>query len=120
MSLAAEEKAEIVELIRNELPRIIHYPSQRQDFDRELELRERIVRVEEELKRQRELMMEGFKRMDERFEAVDKRFEAVDKRFESFDKRFSLLQWTILAGFSLMTLFIGLLSYFSKTNFLQQ
>ena len=57
----------------------------------EIELRERILRVEEELKHQRELMMQGFKRMDERFEAVDQRFEAVDKRFEAVDKRFEAM-----------------------------
>ena len=65
----------------------------------EIELRERMIRVEEELKHQRELMQQGFVMMDKRFEelqhqmdkrfdAVDKRFEAVDKRFESMDKRF--------------------------------
>ena len=65
----------------------------------EIELRERMIRVEEELKHQRELMQQGFvmmdkrfeelqHQMDKRFEAVDKRFEAMDKRFESMDKRF--------------------------------
>ena len=58
----------------------------------EIELRERMVRVEEELKHQRELMREGFERMDERFAAqrtdTDKRFEQVDKRFEQVEKRF--------------------------------
>ena len=72
----------------------------------EIELRERMVRVEEELKHQRELMREGFAQMerrhqelradmlarfaqvDKRFEQVDKRFEQVDKRFEQVDKRF--------------------------------
>jgi len=76
----------------------------------EIELRERMVRVEEELKHQRELMREGFTQMDRRFEAmqttmdqrfgalqtsiaerfeqVEKRFEQVDKRFEQVDKRF--------------------------------
>ncbi|MCP5252112.1 MAG: hypothetical protein H6939_10440 [Burkholderiales bacterium] len=65
----------------------------------ELEIRERIVRVEEELKHQRELMMEGFHRIDKRFEQligemnarfaqVDKRFEQVEKRFEQMEKRF--------------------------------
>jgi len=65
----------------------------------EIELRERMIRVEEELKHQRELMQQGFVMMDKRFEelqhqmdkrfdAVDKRFEAVDKRFEAMDKRF--------------------------------
>ena len=65
----------------------------------EIELIERIVRVEEELKSQRELMLMGFeqtnkrfediqKYMDKRFEQIDKRFEQVDKRFEQIDKRF--------------------------------
>lgn len=58
----------------------------------EVELRERMVRVEEELKHQRELMKQGFEQMDRRFEAMqnqmDKRFELVDKRFEQVDKRF--------------------------------
>ncbi len=65
----------------------------------EIELRERMVRVEEELKHQRELMLllqqqmrESFERVDKRFEEVDKRFEAMqtsmDKRFEQMDKRF--------------------------------
>jgi len=54
----------------------------------EIELRERSVRVEEELKHQRELMREGFDAMERRFEQVDKRFEQVDKRFEQIDKRF--------------------------------
>lgn len=54
----------------------------------DLELRERLVRVEEELKHQRELMYEGFKQMEKRLEQIDKRFEQVDKRFEQVDKRF--------------------------------
>ncbi len=69
----------------------------------EIEMRERIIRVEEELKNQRELMIAGFKRMDERFEQVEKRFEQTDKRieqlqeemnrrFEQVDKRIEQLQ----------------------------
>ncbi|MEA2060297.1 MAG: hypothetical protein U9P10_07295 [Thermodesulfobacteriota bacterium] len=50
----------------------------------EIELRERMVRVEEELKNQRELMKLGFDQMSKRFDQVDKRFEQVDKRFDSF------------------------------------
>jgi len=58
----------------------------------ELDLRERTIRVEEELKHQRELMLEGFKQMEKRFEQVDKRFEQVDKRFEQVDKRIEQMQ----------------------------
>jgi len=54
----------------------------------EIELRERMVRVEEELKHQRELMRQGFEQMEKRFEQVDKRFEQMEKRFEQVDKRF--------------------------------
>jgi len=54
----------------------------------EIELRERMVRVEEELKNQRELMKQGFDLMDKRFEQVEKRFEQIDKRFEQVEKRF--------------------------------
>lgn len=78
----------------------------------EMELRERMVRVEEALQHQRELMYEGFKAMDKRFEALqlgmdkrfedlrvdmDKRFEAVDRRFEAMDKRFETVQTDIKA-----------------------
>lgn len=65
----------------------------------EIELRERMVRVEEELKHQRELIKTILVEMDKRFramqEGMDKRFDAVDKRFESMqqqmDKRFEEL-----------------------------
>ncbi len=54
----------------------------------EMELRERTIRVEEELSHQRELMQQGFREMDRRFEMTEKRFEQMDKRFEQIDKRF--------------------------------
>ena len=62
----------------------------------EIELRERMVRVEEELKHQRELIKTILVEMDKRFDAVDKRFEAtqeqMDKRFDAVDKRFEAMQ----------------------------
>jgi chaperonin cofactor prefoldin len=61
----------------------------------EIELRERMVRVEEELKHQRELIQTILVQMDKRFDAVDKRFEAlqleIDRRFEAIDKRFEVI-----------------------------
>ncbi len=126
--------------MRSELPRILYQtvPEKLVQPSNEMELRERMVRVEEELKHQRELMMEGFKRIDERFESIDKRFadlihymdqrfEAVDKRFEdlirymdkrfeSMDRRFSFLQWTIMAGFSGIGLFLGIITYLARAN----
>ena len=71
----------------------------------EVELRERTIRVEEELKHQRELMSEGFKQMEKRFEQVDKRFEQVDRRFEQMQKnidriasRHDRMQWLIFGS----------------------
>jgi chromosome segregation ATPase len=61
----------------------------------EIELRERMVRVEEELRHQRELMREGFAQMEKRFEQIDKRFEQIDKRLEQVDKRFESVQQDI-------------------------
>ena len=69
----------------------------------EIELRERLVRVEEAIKHQGELLQKTLDFMDVRFSAMDKRFEAVDKRFEELredmntrfeivDKRFEELR----------------------------
>jgi Fe2+ transport system protein B len=61
----------------------------------ELDIRERIVRVEEELKHQRELMLQGFEMSNKRFEEMrtdmNKRFEQVDKRFEQMDKHLTVI-----------------------------
>ncbi|MBL6986096.1 MAG: hypothetical protein ISR72_03450 [Methylobacter sp.] len=86
MALAQEDLDQIQDLIKkviSELPE-----SANANVRYELDLRERTIRVEEELKHQRELMLEGFKQMEKRFEQVDKRFEQVEKRFEQVDKRF--------------------------------
>ena len=50
----------------------------------EIELRERMVRVEEELKHQRELMKEGFEMMNKRFEQMDKRFKTLTTSTDRF------------------------------------
>jgi DNA-binding ferritin-like protein (Dps family) len=69
----------------------------------EIELRERMFRIEEELGHQRELIKTILVEMGKRFDAVDKRFESVqqdmdrhfdamEKRFEAVDKRFETAQ----------------------------
>ena len=65
----------------------------------EIELRERMVRVEEELKHQRDLMRQGFEAMDKRFEQVDKRFEDLIKRH---DQQFMRLTGFIATGVGLV------------------
>ena len=90
MALAQEDIEQIQWLIKktlSETPETLNA-----NVRYELDLRERTIRVEEELKHQRELMVEGFKQMEKRFEQVDKRFEQMhldmNKRFEQVDKRF--------------------------------
>ena len=86
MALAKEDIEQIQILIRDGISeRLLN---QNANVRYELDLRERTIRVEEELKHQRELMLEGFKQMEKRFEQVDKRFEQIDKRFEQVEKRF--------------------------------
>ncbi|MBU1903604.1 MAG: hypothetical protein KJ573_08430 [Proteobacteria bacterium] len=95
----------------------------------EIELRERLVRLEEAIKHQGDLIQKTldfmdvrFKAVDKRFEAVDKRFEnlradmnkrfeAVDRRFEAVDRRFNALQWLIGGGFTFLTVVVVLLKF---------
>ena len=90
MALAQEDVDQIQRLIKktlSETPETLNA-----NVRYELDLRERTIRVEEELKHQRELMVEGFKQMEKRFEQVEKRFEQVEKRFEQVDKRLEQMQ----------------------------
>jgi len=105
----------------------------------DIQLIERMTRIEEELRSQREILLKqnetmqfGFtqmdkrfesmqKQMDERFAAVDKRFDDVNKRFDDvnkrFDdvnKRFSMMMWMMTAGFSIIATVITLLSIFAR------
>jgi hypothetical protein len=59
--------------------------------ERELDLVERVVRVEEELKSLREVM---------------------ETRFESFEKRFSQILWTMSIGFTLLAALMGVFNFF--------
>ena len=82
------------------------------NLEREMDLRDRTLRVEEELKTQRELMREGFAQTEKRFEQIEKRFEMVDKRFEdmqhNMDRRFDEVHRSIRSG----QWFIGILVTF--------
>ncbi len=69
----------------------------------EVELRERMVRVEEELKHQRELMRQGFAQMDKRFEVAEQRHQELRQdilgRFELADQRDQELRQDMLGRF---------------------
>ena len=107
MENTMELSAQTLETIGQYVQRNLSTWLRNANLEREIELRERTVRVEEELKAQRELMREGFAQMDKRFEilqdSIDKRFEQVDKRFEDMSR--SQTRWfTVL---SLMLAIIG-------------
>jgi Fe2+ transport system protein B len=93
MALAQEDLEQIQHLIHQSIsvrPEVINA-----NVRYELEIRERIVRVEEELKHQRELMLQGFemsnKRADEFRADMSKHFEQVDKRFEQIEKHLTII-----------------------------
>lgn len=94
MSLAQEDLDQIQDLIKKIISESPEASNANVRY--ELDLRERTIRVEEELKHQRELMLEGFKQVDKRFEQMDKRFEQMDKRFEEMGRRFDrFMFWSL-------------------------
>lgn len=118
MALGPEDLKRIVDYAKPWLrDAILEIAGQR---PREIDTRllERMVRVEEELKAQRELMDKRFSAMDQRFDdmlaASDKRFADMrsysDKRFDDMrsysDKRFAALQWTLVVGFTVVTVLV--------------
>ena len=77
--------------------------------ERELDLVERVVRVEEELKNLREVMEERFQKVDERFEAQR---ELMNERFDHMVKRTSFSQWIIGISFTAVGVLMLVLNYF--------
>ena len=77
----------------------------------EIKIRERIVRVEEELKNQREILRDMMTGMEKRFEQVDKRFEEMRSDME---KRFGMMMWFTGLGLTFVTTFITGMMVFLK------
>lgn len=107
MALAQQDLQQIGEYVKEHIDEwIAEHSLGKPPVVYEIELRERMVRVEEELKHQRELMRQGFEQVDKRFEQVDKRFEQVDKRFDEMlkrhDKHFLWLVGFIATGVGLV------------------
>ncbi len=110
MALAEEDLDQIRRLIREEVQAQTAPPQGWVRYD--LELRERMVRVEEELKHQRELMEQGFRLMEKRFEQIDKRFEQVDKRFEQLTNRIDrFMRWSFALTLTVGGLVVAAIKY---------
>ncbi len=88
MNLGPEELQKIGDYVRLHLTEWLPRPT---TTEREINLVERIVRVEEELKSQRELMKQGF--------------EAVDKRFVS-------QQWMMGLGFTIIAALMAVFNFY--------
>ncbi|BCX82841.1 hypothetical protein MIT9_P2429 [Methylomarinovum caldicuralii] len=117
--MAQEDIEEIRRLIREELA--VRQPEALVRHD--LELRESLVRVEEELKHQRAdgaVMEKGFEQIDKRseietlntrFEQVDRHFEEMredmSKRLEQVDKHFEAIETSMDVRFYELTRRIG-------------
>ena len=69
----------------------------------EIELRERMVRVEEELRHQRELIQYIIEQMDKRFQQVDQHFLALTKRMDR------LLVWSFATTVTVGALIVAIL-----------
>ena len=111
MPLAQQDLQQIGEYVKNHISEWIAEQSLGKPPEvYELELRERMVRVEEALKHQHELMRQGFEQVDRRLELMaadmDKRFEQVDMRFNEMlarhDKHFFWLLGFITTGVGLV------------------
>ncbi len=103
MSLTSADLKQIEEHIKSNIGSWMGDVSlTKSSYFNEIELIERIVRVEEELKSQRELMLMGFEQMNKRFEQVDKRFEQVDKRFEDVNSKFTMMFAFMTLGFTIL------------------
>ncbi len=112
MNLSKDDLLQIENHIKSNIASWIEDTSfTKSHYFNEIELIERIVRVQEELKSQRELMLAGFEQSNKRFEDMqkytdkrfevmqenmDKRFEMIqnnmDKRFEQVDRNFEIIQ----------------------------
>ena len=95
MALAKEDIEHIKELIEAAVVAKSVFEPSLSNVRYEMEIRERIIRVEEELKHQRELMVQGFALMEKRLEANEaavnhlradtkKGFDALTRRIDRF------------------------------------
>jgi len=114
-NLAAEDLAYIEDHIKSQLGDWLAEQSLgKPPVVYEIELRERMVRIEEELKHQRELIKNILEQMDKRFEAVDRRFEAVqqsmDRRFDELTRRIDrFMVWSFATTLAVGSLVVATL-----------
>jgi predicted nuclease with TOPRIM domain len=97
-SFQGYSKQELFALFREFLE---EYYKEKEKELHEVSLIERVVRVEEELKSLR-------KEMSYRFEAL---LREMNARFEALEKRFNFLQWTMMLGFTILSILITVFNF---------
>lgn len=107
MELSQESLETIGSYIRHNLPTWLEQMDLPFRRERDIQLTERIVRVEEELKAQRELMQQGFAAMEKRFEQVERRFEEMNRRFADSARHINRRLATIVVVLTLIGLMGG-------------
>jgi len=82
----------------------------------EIDLVERIVRLDERFDAMQREMDGRFSHVEERFEFVQTQFAALqkqmDERFNAVDRRFTSLQWFMGVGFTLLAALMGIFNFF--------
>ncbi len=108
MALAQEDLEQIQWLIKKSLAETPEALNANVRY--ELDLRERTIRVEEELRHQRELMTDGFKQMDKRFEQIDKRFDQQHQEIMGLHYEIKpLMRWSFGALLTVGGLMVAIL-----------
>jgi superfamily II RNA helicase len=108
-NLRGYSKEELFTLFREFLE---EYYKQKEKELYEVSLIERIIRVEEELKNLRKEMEYLRKEMDYPFESL---LREMNARFEALEKRFNFLQWTMMLGFTFLSILITIFSFLFRS-----
>ncbi len=77
----------------------------------DIQLIERMTRIEEELRSQRELIQLGFNQMDKRFESMQNQMHV---RFDDVNRKFTMMMRMTSAGFTIILTVITLLTIFAR------
>ncbi|MBP9024264.1 MAG: hypothetical protein KBH06_13765 [Spirochaetes bacterium] len=100
MELTKEQLEQIGSYIESNFDRFSAKSNVIQLRSYDIQMIERMTRIEEELKAQRELMQFGFNQMD--------------KHFEDANKKFTMIMWAMGIGITIITTVITLLTIFAR------
>lgn len=136
MEITEKQLEKIGDYVKNNFDRLSNGSRYAQIRSADLQIIERITRIEEEMKSQREIIMFGFQQTEKRFDDINKRFEDVNRRFDGVNKRFDdtnkrfddvnkrfddvnarfrAMMWAMGIGVTVISLTISLITIFIKS-----